>query len=167
MTTVSWGDVQQKPDFVDETQLNRLRDDINSELNNKLNISDYNNTRLYSPTVEKFIDGDGKVWTNSGVIQQTDELAYKSDLGGIDTRIGQIESTTNGLSTTVNGLSTTVTGISNRVDTYDSRIGQVETTTNGLTTTVNGLSNRVGTVETRIGQIDRRVTGVEGSIETI
>ena len=174
LTTVSWSDVQQKPDFVDETQLNRLRDDINSELNNKLNISDYNNTRLYSPTVEKFIDGDGKVWTNSGVIQQTDELAYKSDLGGIDDRIGQIESTTNGLTTTVNGLSTTVTGISNRVDTYDSRIEQIESTTNGLsttvnglTTTVNGISNRVGTVETRIGQIDGRVTGVEGSIETI
>ena len=91
LTTVSWGDVQQKPDFVDETQLNRLRDDINSELNNKLNISDYNNTRLYSPTVEKFIDGDGKVWTNSGVIQQTDELANKSELGGIDDRIGEIE----------------------------------------------------------------------------
>ena len=146
LTTVSWSDVQQKPDFVDETQLNRLRNDINSELNNKLNISDYNNTRLYSPTVEKFIDGDGKVWTNSGVLQQTDELAYKSDLGGIDTRIGQIESTTNGLTTTVNGMS-------NRVD--------------GLTTTVNGMSNRVETVETRIGQIDTRVNGVEGSIETI
>ena len=160
LTTVSWNDVQQKPDFVDETQLNRLRDDINSELNKKLNISDYNNTRLYSPTVEKFIDGDGKVWSNSGVIQQTDELAYKSDLGGIDDRIGQIESRTDGLTTTVNGLS-------NRVDTYDSRIGQVETTTNGLTTTVNGMSNRVETVETRIGQIDGRVTGVEGSIETI
>ena len=167
LTTVSWGDVQQKPDFVDETQLNRLRDDINSELNNKLNISDYNNTRLYSPTVEKFIDGDGKVWTNSGVIQQTDELAYKSDLGGIDTRIGQIESTTNGLSTTVNGLSTTVTGISNRVDTYDSRIEQIESTTNGLSTTVTGISNRVETTETRIGQIDRRVGVVESSIETV
>ena len=167
LTTVSWGDVQQKPDFVDETQLNRLRDDINSELNKKLNISDYNNTRLYSPTVEKFIDGDGKVWSNSGVIQQTDELAYKSDLGGIDTRIGQIESTTNGLTTTVTGLSTTVDGISNRVDTYDSRIEQIESTTNGLTTTVNGISNRVETTETRIGQIDGRVTGVEGSIETI
>ena len=167
LTTVSWSDVQQKPDFVDETQLNRLRDDINSELNKKLNISDYNNTRLYSPTVEKFIDGDGKVWSNSGVPQQTDELAYKSDLGGIDTRIGQVETTTNGLTTTVNGLS-------NRVDTYDSRIGQVETTTNGLSTTVNGLtttvdglSNKVDTAETRIGQIDGRVTGVEGSIETI
>ena len=160
LTTVSWSDVQQKPDFVDETQLNRLRDDINSELNKKLNISDYNNTRLYSPTVEKFIDGDGKVWTNSGVLQQTDELAYKSDLGGIDTRIGQIESRTD-------GLTTTVTGLSNRVDTYDSRIGQVETTTNGLTTTVNGLSNRVGTVETRIGQVDERVGVVETSIETI
>ena len=167
LTTVSWGDVQQKPDFVDETQLNGLRDDINSELNKKLNISDYNNTRLYSPTAEKFIDGDGKVWSNSGVLQQTDELAYKSDLGGIDTRIGQVESTTNGLTTTVNGLS-------NRVDTYDSRIGQVESTTNGLTTTVNGLtttvngiSNKVETVESRIGQIDGRVTGVEGSIETI
>ena len=167
LTTVSWGDVQQKPDFVDETQLNRLRNDINSELNKKLNISDYNNTRLYSPTAEKFIDGDGKVWSNSGVLQQTDELVYKSDLGGIDTRIGQVESTTNGLTTTVNGLS-------NRVDTYDSRIGQVETTTNGLsttvtglTTTVNGISNRVDTAESRIGQIDGRVTGVEGSIETI
>ena len=160
LTTVSWGDVQQKPDFVDETQLNRLRDDINYELNNKLNISDYNNTRLYSPTVEKFIDGDGKVWTNSGVIQQTDELAYKSDLGGIDTRIGQIESTTN-------GLTTTVTGLSNRVDTYDSRIGQVETTTNGLSTTVNGLSNRVGTVETRIGQVDERVNGIQTSVSQI
>ena len=125
-----------------------------------MNISDYNNTRLYSPTVEKFIDGDGKVWSNSGVIQQTDELAYKSDLGGIDTRIGQIESRTD-------GLTTTVTGLSNRVDTYDSRIGQVETTTNGLTTTVNGLSNRVGTVETRIGQVDERVGVVETSIETI
>ena len=167
LTTVSWSDVQQKPDFVDETQLNGLRDDINSELNNKLNISDYNNTRLYSPTVEKFIDGDGKVWSNSGVPQQTDELAYKSDLGGIDTRIGQVESRTDGLTTTVNG-------ISNRVDTYDSRIGQVETATNGLTTTVtgltttvNGVSNKVDTVESRIGQVDERVSGVEGSIETI
>ena len=167
LTTVSWGDVQQKPDFVDETQLNRLRDDINSELNKKLNISDYNNTRLYSPTVEKFIDGDGKVWSNREGLQQTDELAYKSDLGGIDDRIGQIESRTDGLTTTVNGLSTTVTGISNRVDTYDSRIGQIESTTNGLTTTVNGMSNRVETVETRIGQVDERVNGVEGSIETI
>ena len=160
LTTVSWSDVQQKPDFVDETQLNRLRDDINSELNKKLNISDYNNTRLYSPTAEKFIDGDGKVWSNSGGLQQTDELAYKSDIGGIDTRIGQIESTTN-------GLTTTVTGLSNRVDTYDSRIEQIESTTNGLTTTVNGISNRVDNAETRIGQIDGRVTGVEGSIETI
>ena len=167
LTTVSWGDVQQKPDFVDETQLNRLRDDINSELNKKLNISDYNNTRLYSPTVEKFIDGDGKVWSNREGLQQTDELAYKSDLGGIDDRIGHIESRTDGLTTTVNGLSTTVTGISNRVDTYDSRIGQIESTTNGLTTTVNGMSNRVETVETRIGQVDERVNGVEGSIETI
>ena len=160
LTSVYWSDVQQKPDFVDETQLNRLRKDIDSELNKKLNISDYNNTRLYSPTVEKFIDGDGKVWTNSGGLQQTDELAYKSDLGGIDDRIGQIESTTN-------GLTTTVTGLSNRVDTYDSRIGQIESTTNGLTTTVNGISNRVDNAETRIGQIDGRVTGVEGSIETI
>ena len=174
LTTVSWNDVQQKPDFVDETQLNRLRDDINSELNNKLNISDYNNTRLYSPTVEKFIDGDGKVWSNREGLQQTDELAYKSDLGGIDDRIGQIESRTDGLTTTVNGVSnrvdgltTTVNGISNSVNGLTTTVNGVSNRVDGLTTTVNGLSNRVETTESRISQIDGRVTGVEGSIETI
>lgn len=142
---------------------------------------DYEQTTIVLTSDRQWI-GDEYTWN------KIDELAYKSGLTGIDTRIGQIESTTNGLTTTVNGLSTTVDGISNRVDTYDSRIGQIESTTNGLSTTVtgitnsvngltttvnglsttvNGISNRVDTVETRIGQIDGRVTGVEGSIETI
>ena len=167
LTTVSWGDVQQKPDFVDETQLNRLRDDINYELNKKLNISDYNNTRLYSPTVEKFIDGDGKVWSNSGVIQQTDELAYKSDLGGIDTRIGQIESTTNGLSTTVNGLSTTVDGISNRVDTYDSRIGQIDRRVNGVESSIETVQGTVSGIQTSISQIQTSVSQVQTDVQNV
>ena len=167
LATVSWGDVQQKPDFVDETQLNRLRDDINSELNNKLNISDYNNTRLYSPTVEKFIDGDGKVWSNSGVIQQTDELAYKSDLGGIDTRIGQIESTTNGLTTTVNGLSTTVTGISNRVDTYDSRIGQIDRRVGVVESSIETIQGTVGNIQTSVSQIQTQVSQVQTDVQNV
>lgn len=173
LTTVSWSDVKQKPDFVDETQLNRLRDDINSELNNKLNISDYNNTRLYSPTVERFIDGDGKVWSNSGVIQQTDELAYKSDLDGIDTRIGQIESTTNGLTTNVNGLTTTVSGISNRVDTYDSRIeqidrrvGVVESSIETIQGTVSGIQTSVSQIQTSVSQVQTDVQNVQNKVST-
>ena len=121
---------------------------------------DYEQTTIVLTSDRQWI-GDEYTWN------KIDELAYKSNLSGIDDRIGQIESTTNGLTTTVTGLTTTVTGISNRVDTYDSRIGQVETTTNGLSTTVTGISNRVGTVETRIGQIDGRVGVVESSIETI
>ena len=160
LTTVSWSDVQQKPDFVDETQLNRLRNDINSELNNKLNISDYNNTRLYSPTVEKFIDGDGKVWTNSGVLQQTDELAYKSDLGGIDTRIGQIESTTNGLTTTVNGMS-------NRVETVETRIGQIDTRVNGVEGSIETIQGTVSGIQTSVSQIQTSVSQVQTDVQNV
>ena len=160
LTTVSWGDVQQKPDFVDETQLNRLRDDINSELNNKLNISDYNNTRLYSPTVEKFIDGDGKVWTNSGVIQQTDELVYKSDIGGIDDRISQIESTTNGLTTTVNG-------ISNRVETVETRIGQVDGRVTGVEGSIETIQGTVSGIQTSVSQIQTSVSQVQTDVQNV
>lgn len=160
LTTISWSDVQQKPDFVDETQLNRLRDDINSELNNKLNISDYNNTRLYSPTVEKFIDGDGKVWSNSGVPQQTDELAYKSDLGGIDTRIGQVESTTNGLTTTVNGLS-------NRVETVETRIGQVDGRVSGVEGSIETIQGTVGGIQTSVSQIQTSVSQLQTNVQNI
>ena len=160
LTTVSWSDVQQKPDFVDETQLNRLRDDINSELNKKLNISDYNNTRLYSPTVEKFIDGDGKVWSNSGGLQQTDELAYKSDLGGIDTRIGQIESTTNGLTTTVNG-------ISNRVETVETRIGQIDGRVTGVEGSIETIQGTVGNIQTSVSQIQTSVSQLQTDVQNI
>ena len=160
LTTVSWSDVQQKPDFVDETQLNRLRNDINSELNNKLNISDYNNTRLYSPTVEKFIDGDGKVWTNSGVIQQTDELAYKSDLGGIDTRIGQIESRTDGLTTTVNGMS-------NRVDTVETRIGQIDERVTGVEGSIETIQGTVGNIQTSVSQIQTQVSQIQTNVQNV
>ena len=167
LTTVNWSDVQQKPDFVDETQLNILRNDINSELNNKLNISDYNNTRLYSPTVEKFIDGDGKVWTNSGGLQQTDELAYKSDLGGIDTRIGQIESTTNGLTTTVNGLTTTVNGISNKVETVESRIGQIDGRVTGVEGSIETIQGTVGGIQTSVSQIQTSVSQVQTDVQNV
>lgn len=167
LTTVSWSDVQQKPDFVDETQLNRLRNDINSELNKKLNISDYNNTRLYSPTVEKFIDGDGKVWTNSGELQQTDELAYKSNLTGIDTRIGQIESTTNGLTTTVNGLSTTVTGISNRVETTESRISQIDGRVGSVESSIETIQGTVGGIQTSVSQIQTSVSQVQTDVQNV
>lgn len=160
ITEVYWNDVKQKPDFVDETQLNSLRNDINSELNNKLNISDYNNTRLYSPTVEKFIDGDGKVWSNSGAVQQTDELAYKSDLGGINTRIGQIESTTNGLSTTVGGLS-------NRVDTAETRIGQVDERVNGVETSIETVQGTVGGIQTSVSQIQTSVSQVQTDLQNV
>ena len=160
LTTISWSDVQQKPDFVDETELNGLRDDINSELNNKLNISDYNNTRLYSPTVEKFIDGDGKVWSNSGVLQQTDELAYKSDLGGIDTRIGQVESTTNGLTTTVNG-------ISNRVETVETRIGQVDGRVSGVEGSIETIQGTVGGIQTSVSQIQTSVSQLQTNVQNV
>ena len=167
LTTVSWSDVQQKPDFVDETQLNGLRDDINSELNKKLNISDYNNTRLYSPTAEKFIDGDGKVWSNSGVPQQTDELAYKSDLGGIDTRIGQVETTTNGLTTTVNGLTTTVNGVSNRVDTVETRIGQIDGRVTGVEGSIETIQGTVGGIQTSVSQIQTSVSQVQTDVQNV
>lgn len=167
LTTISWSDVQQKPDFVDETQLNRLRDDINSELNKKLNISDYNNTRLYSPTAEKFIDGDGKVWSNSGVPQQTDELAYKSDLGGIDTRIGQVETTTNGLTTTVNGLSTTVNGLSNRVDTVETRIGQIDTRVTSVEGSIETIQGTVGDIQTSVSQIQTSVSQLQTNVQNV
>ena len=160
LTTVSWSDIQQKPDFVDETQLNRLRDDINSELNKKLNISDYNNTRLYSPTAEKFIDGDGKVWTNSGVLQQTDELAYKSDLGGIDTRIGQIESTTNGLTTTVNE-------ISNKVETVETRIGQIDGRVTGVEGSIETIQGTVGGIQTSVSQIQTSVSQLQTNVQNV
>ena len=160
LTSVYWSDVQQKPDFVDETQLNILRNDINSELNKKLNISDYNNTRLYSPTVEKFIDGDGKVWSNREGLQQTDELAYKSDLGGIDDRIGQIESRTDGLTTTVNG-------ISNRVDTAETRIGQIDGRVTGVEGSIETIYGTVGGIQTSVSQIQTSVSQVQTDVQNV
>ena len=136
--------------------------------------SDYEQTTIVLTSDRQWID-DEYTWN------KIDELAYKSNLGGIDTRIGQIESTTNGLTTTVtgltttvdaistnvNGLSTTVNGLSTNVNELTTNVTGLTTNVTGLTTTVGGISNRVGTVETRIGQIDERVTGVESSIETV
>lgn len=232
ITEVYWSDVQQKPDLVDETQLNRLRNDINSELNTKLNISDYDNTKLNSPTVEKFIDGDGKVWSNreghwtdweysDGIdhgeptieasgsrwrivvdivyrtneystrelaeealngnsltflyatetitanrtwipegLQQIDELAYKSDLGGIDDRFEEIESRTDGLSTTVDG-------ISNRVETAESRIGQIEERVDGVEDSIEDVYGTVGDIQTSVAQIQTSVSQVQTDVQNV
>ena len=129
--------------------------------------SDYEQTTIVLTSDRQWID-DEYTWN------KIDELAYKSNLGGIDTRIGQIESTTNGLTTTVTGLTTTVdaistnvNGLSTTVNGLSTNVNELTTNVTGLTTTVGGISNRVGTVETRIGQIDERVTGVESSIETV
>ena len=135
---------------------------------------DYEQTTIVLTSDRQWIE-DEYTWN------KIDELAYKSNLGGIDTRIGQIESTTNGLatnvtgltttvdviSTNVNGLSTTVNGLSTNVNELTTNVTGLATNVTGLTTTVGGISNRVDTAETRIGQIDGRVGVVESSIETV
>ena len=135
---------------------------------------DYEQTTIVLTSDRQWIE-DEYTWN------KIDELAYKSNLGGIDTRIGQIESTTNGLatnvtgltttvdviSTNVNGLSTTVNGLSTNVNELTTNVTGLATNVTGLTTTVGGISNRVDTAETRIGQIDGRVGVAESSIETV
>ena len=59
-----------------------------------------------------------RTWIPEG-LQQTNELAYKSDLSGFDDRIDEVEAG-------IDGLSARIDAISYRIESAESRIDEVE-----------------------------------------
>lgn len=232
LTSVYWNDVQQKPDLVTESQLNSLRNQISNDLQTKLNIADYDNTRLHSPTDQQFIDGDGKVWSNreghwtaweysdgmdhgdptiveSGSrwrivvdivyrtneystlelaqealdgntltflyatetitanrtwipegLQQTNELAYKSDLSGFDDRIDEVEAG-------IDGLSTRIDTISYRLESAESRIDEAENSIEEVASSVEDVQSTISQVQTTVNQVQTSLAQVQTNVQSV
>lgn len=71
LTTVSWNDVQNRPNIVEREYLDSRLDEYPTkvEMNNTIDdkISEIvipENTKLYSPSKNRYIQGDGSVWEN-------------------------------------------------------------------------------------------------------